>query len=344
MVTIRDVASKAGVSVASASRALNGSSSVTEKTRKRIEEAAQSLNYVPHVGARGLTRNKFDAIGVVLPDLFGEFFSELIRGIDRVAHSHGLQLFLSNMHGSPREASQAVAAMRGRVDGLIVMAPDCLTPMAGPTGQPIVALGSTEIDGEAATVTIDNAGAARTMTEHLVANGYRKIAFVAGPRGNRDAAQRLDGFRQAIAELTGERAPLVIPGDFTEHGGAEAARLLIASGTRVDAVFCANDMTAVGLMATLADAGFAIGADIGVAGFDDIPIAHYVAPSLTTMNACMAEVGAAAAERLIAIIEGDTCASDSIVLTPQLMRRESTVRRPELSQSKTKNMEEGIQK
>ena len=124
MVTIRDVAREAGVSVASASRALNGHANVTQETRDRITAAANKLRYVPHFGARSLTRQKADAIGVVLPDLFGEFFSELIRGIDRVAHEHGLQLLLSNMHGNPHEATHAVRAMRGRVDGLLVMAPE----------------------------------------------------------------------------------------------------------------------------------------------------------------------------------------------------------------------------
>ena len=124
MVTIRDVAREANVSVASASRALNGHDNVTQETRSRIQAAAAKLRYVPHSGARSLTRRKSDAIGVVLPDLFGEYFSELIRGIDRVAHAHGLQLLLSNMHGNPHEAASAARAMRGQVDGLLVMTPD----------------------------------------------------------------------------------------------------------------------------------------------------------------------------------------------------------------------------
>ena len=167
MVTIRDVAREAGVSVASASRAINNRENVAPATRDRVRAAAERLSYVPHSGARNLTRQKTDSIGVVLPDLFGEFFSELIRGIDRVAYAHGLQLLLSNMHGSPHEATSAVHTMRGRVDGLLVMAPDAqherlleaLSPAA-----PAVLLNSHDEKAGLSSVGIDNEGGARAMT------------------------------------------------------------------------------------------------------------------------------------------------------------------------------------
>ena len=329
MVTIRDVAREAGVSVASASRALNGHLNVTAETRAKVESAAARLRYVPHSGARSLTRRKSDAIGVVLPDLFGEFFSELIRGIDRVAHSHGLQLLLSNMHGNPHEAANAVRAMRGRVDGLLVMTPDArreslfdaLTPAL-----PAVLLNCHAPAPDIVSVGIDNDGAARTMTRHLVDRGYRRIAFVSGPRHNRDSMARQVGFRAAIADATGERDPIVIPGDYSESSGAEAARLLIAGRLAVDAIFCANDMMAIGACGVLAEAGIAIGEQVGVAGFDDIPIAHYAAPSLTTMNARIAELGSTAAEKLIAIMAGQDSDIGATILSPQLVERDSTRR------------------
>ena len=329
MVTIRDVAREAGVSVASASRALNGHASVTAHTRTRVESAATRLRYVPHSGARSLTRRKSDAIGVVLPDLFGEFFSELIRGIDRVAHSHGLQLLLSNMHGNPHEAANAVRAMRGRVDGLLVMTPDArresLFDALSP-GLPAVLLNCHAPAPDIASVGIDNEGAARTMTRHLVNRGYRRIAFVSGPRHNRDSMARQAGFRGAIADATGERDPIVIPGDYSESSGADAARLLIAGRLSVDAIFCANDMMAIGVCGVLAEAGIAIGDEVGVAGFDDIPIAHYAAPSLTTMNARIAELGATAAEKLIALMAGGDEEIGATILSPQLVERDSTRR------------------
>jgi LacI family transcriptional regulator len=329
MATIRDVAREAGVSVASASRALNGHDSVTSETRLRIEAAAARLHYVPHSGARSLTRRKSDAIGVVLPDLFGEYFSELIRGIDRVAHAHGLQLLLSNMHGNPHEAAQAVRAMRGRVDGLLVMAPDSARERlfdAFSPDLPTVLLNCQEPTDEIASVGIDNDGAARAMTRHLVERGYRRIAFVSGPRHNRDSAARQAGFRAALIETTGERYPIVFPGDYSESSGAEAARLLIAGRLEVDAIFCANDMMAVGCCGVLAEAGIAIGNRIGVAGFDDIPIAHYVAPALTTMNVRIDELGAAGTERLIGLMSGADMTPENIILTPQLVVRDSTRR------------------
>ena len=329
MATIRDVAREAGVSVASASRALNGHDNVMPETRARIEAAAALLRYVPHSGARSLTRRKSDAIGVVLPDLFGEYFSELIRGIDRVAHAHGLQLLLSNMHGNPHEAANAARAMRGQVDGLLVMTPDMrrerLFDALSP-GLPAVLLNCHAPTPDISSVGIDNGGAARTMTRHLVASGYRKIAFVSGPRHNRDSQERLAGFRAAIAEATGEREPIVIPGDYSETSGAEAARLLIAGRLPVDAIFCANDMMAIGCCSVLAEAGIAIGEQVGVAGFDDIPIAHYAAPSLTTMNARTSELGATAAEKLIALLAHGTNDVGATILSPQLVERDSTRR------------------
>jgi LacI family transcriptional regulator len=330
MATIRDVARRAGVSVASASRALNGHDNVTPDMRVRVEAAAAALNYVPHWGARSLTRRTSDAIGVVLPDLFGEYFSELVRGIDRVAHAHGKQLLLGNMHGSPHEAAQAVRAMRGRVDGLLVMAPDVarggLLEALSPT-LPAILLNSVEGLSGLSSVGIDNEGAARTMTHHLVARGYRRIAFVSGPRQNKDSIARLAGFRAALAETSGERDPIVVPGDFSEGSGADAARLLIAARLGVDAIFCANDMMAIGCCGVLAEAGVAIGESVGVAGFDDIPIAHYVSPALTTMNVRIDELGAAAAGDLIALMSGAATKPAHRILSPQLVVRDSTRRR-----------------
>ncbi len=328
MATIRDVAREAGVSVASASRALNAHDNVSPDLRARVETAAAQLRYVPHSGARSLTRRTSDTIGVLLPDLFGEYFSELIRGIDRVAHAHGKQLLLSNMHGNPHEAAHAVRSMRGRVDGLLVMTTDVarerLLEALSPA-LPAVLLNCHEPTG-ISSVGIDNEGAAGTMTRHLVERGYRRIAFVAGPRHNHDSMARLAGFRAALIEATGERDPIVIPGDYSEGSGADAARLLIAGRLQVDAIFCANDMMAIGCCGVLAEAGIAISDAVGVAGFDDVPIAHYVSPSLTTMNVRIAELGATAAGRLIALIDGADGAPETTILKPQLVVRDSTRR------------------
>ncbi len=329
MVTIRDVARAAGVSVASASRALNNHKNVTAEMRDRVREAARRLRYIPHEGARSLTRRRSDVIGVVLPDLFSEYFSELVRGIDRVAYASGLQLLLSNMHGSPHETASAIRTMRGRVDGLLVMPPGgdgSYLQDALPPGLAAVLLNHDQSHGEASAVGVDNYGGARAMTEYLVACGYRRIAHIAGQKTNRDARERQRGFTDAIAATIGERGPVIVPGDFTEAGGAEAARLLIAGRVPFDAIFCANDMMALGCMAVLGDAGLAVPDDVGVAGFDDIPLAHYAVPPLTTMKVSIAELGERAMTSLLATMRdgGETPAPQ--ILIPELVVRDSTAR------------------
>lgn len=329
MVTIRDVAREAGVSVATASRALNGYPNVAPETGGRIRDAARLLRYVPHEGARSLTRRQNDAIGVVLPDLFGEFFGELIRGIDKVAHASGLQLLLGNMHGSPHETASAINAMRGRVDGLLVMVPDSDGDYAFdalPAGLPAVLLDYDRSHPDADAVGIDNHGGAFTMTEHLVASGYRRIAHVAGPRNNRDARERQRGFVDAMAKLTGERGPLIVPGDFTEAGGREAMRLLISGRVPFDAVFCANDMMALGCLGVLADAGLDVPGDVGVAGFDDIPLARHATPPLTTMKVHIADLGERAMARLLQRMRGDDSPRSTDIIAPLRIDRASVAR------------------
>jgi len=341
MVTIRDVAREAGVSVASASRALNGHTNVAIETRNRIHDAARLLRYVPHEGARSLTRRRSDAIGVVLPDLFGEFFSELIRGIDRVAHASGLQLLLGSMHGSPHETASVIRAMRGRVDGLLVMSPDGGGDHlydALPTGLPAVLLDFDRPHADADVVGIDNYGGAYAMTEHLVASGYCRIAHIAGPRNNRDARERQRGFVDAMANLTGERSPVIVPGDFTEAGGSDATRLLIIGRVPFDAIFCANDMMALGCLSVLSDAGLSVPGDAGVAGFDDIPLAHYAAPPLTTMKVHIAELGERAMTRLLQRMRGVDSPRSTDIIAPLLISRASIVRAPQAPAEHSKNL------
>ena len=165
MVTIRDVAREAGVSVATASRALNGKTNVTKPTREKIEAAAKALNFVPHSGARSLTNRQTDTIGVILPDLFGEFFSEIIRGIDLIAHRAGKHLLLGNMHGSAHETTSAIRAMRGRVDGMLLMPPDSTPEVLSDvllSAIPTVLLNAGAVTGDIPFVAVDNYAGART--------------------------------------------------------------------------------------------------------------------------------------------------------------------------------------
>lgn len=328
MATIRDVAKAAGVSIASASRALNGHGNVTEETRNRVEAAARQLRYIPHSGARSLSSQRSNAIGVVLPDVYGEFFSELVHGIDRVASQAGMQLLLSSMHGSAQGMASAIRAMHGRIDGLLVMPPDmdaehlsaCL-----PAGIPTIVMNYPTEKLDVSGVSIDNYAGAYAMVEFMVAQGYRRIAHIAGPRENRDARQRLLGFSDAMAKLTGERSPIVLPGDFSEEAGAEAARVLIAGRLPVDAVFAANDMMAVGCLSVLREAGVSVPTDMAVTGFDDIPLARHVGPPLTTMQVHIADMGATAMAMVLQHLRQDNPIELSkVVLQPSLIQRQST--------------------
>ena len=331
--TIRDVARTASVSVASVSRALNGHPSVTAATRARVIEAAEALNYVPHLGARSLSTKRSNTIGVVLPDLFGEFFSEIIRGIDYAAHRRGLQLLLSNMHGSAQETAAALRAMRGRVDGLLVMSPQLDADFLAhnlPKGLPVVVMNGRVEGTPYAAIVIDNQAGAHAAVAHLVAQGCRRIAHLAGPAGNADADQRARGFRAAVAELLGDHDPIVLAGDFSEEAGIAAGVDLV--GRDVDGVFCANDIMAIGCMTALTQAGIAIPADIAVIGFDDVPIARYVAPALSTMRIHIAELGERALDRLVAAIEAiEPIEASAETLMPELVVRASSARRTILS-------------
>ena len=304
-VTIRDVARAADVSVATVSRALNNIDSVARKTRDRVLRVVGELDYVPNSGARALSTRRTETIGVLLPDLHGEFFSELIRGIDLAARARGLHLLLSSSHGDHAEAARALRAMRSRVDSVIVMLPDASEDLLGDAGTgavPMIILGRAPASDVHCSLAIDNYAGAFAITAHLIETGRRRVAFVAGPSDNADAGERLRGYRAAM-----QRAGLpetMLDGDFSEQAGRDAARRSLA-GTRPDALFCANDMMAIGALEALKDAGVAVPREIALAGFDDIPIARYVSPPLTTAAVPIAEIGRQALECCAAAIAGD---------------------------------------
>jgi LacI family transcriptional regulator len=304
--TIRDVAKAAGVSVATVSRALNGQARVTPQTRDRIVAAAAALRFTPSSAARSLITRRTNTVGALLPDLFGEYFSELIRGIDVKARARGLHLLVSSSHGDAAEAGAALRAMNGRVDGLLVMSPHLDTDSLAaslPVGLPVVLISTRLDDAGIASFAIDNHGGALAMTRHLVGRGHRRIAFIAGPDNNYEAQERLRGYRTAIAEHLPGVAEMVLAGDFTEESGWRAGSEIAAMPQRPQAVFAGNDMMAIGCMSALAEAGLAVPRDIAIAGFDDIPIARYVNPSLTTVRVRIAELGALALDRLASAIE-----------------------------------------
>jgi LacI family transcriptional regulator len=332
-VTIKDVAREASVSVATVSRALNGHENVAEGVRKHVVEIASRLRYQPHAAARSLSSRSTQTIGVVLPDLYGEFFSELIRGIDVVARSRRQHLLVSSYHGHPEEQGEALRAMRGRVDGLLVLSPYADRPGFLtdnlPTSLPAVLINTHLPEASYPVLSIDNYGGAVAMTRHLVEAGHRHIAFIGGPEGNFDASERLRGYRDALKELLPSAAGIEMPGDFSEASGYEAGKLILASSHRPDAIFAANDMTALGCLYAFNEAGVKVPEEIALAGFDDIPLARFVHPTLTTMRVNIAELGGQALTRLLTAIDTTDGNEPSMqTLVPELIVRESSVAAP----------------
>ncbi|MEK6541443.1 MAG: LacI family DNA-binding transcriptional regulator [Pseudomonadota bacterium] len=329
--TIRDVARVSGVSVATVSRVLNGLDVVAEATRDKILQAVEQLDYVPHSAARAMATRQTTTIGVLLPDLHGEFFSEVIRGVDIAARAAHYHLLLSHSHGDPEEAMAAIRAMRSRVDGMIVMAPTIepggLMTLVRQSKLPVVLL-NTDFPSSgvpsSTSVMVDNVAGARMLTEHLIAQGYNRIAHISGPPGNRESQGRQSGYEAAINAAFGVGSTMIVAGDFSEAAGFAAGRAIVAGALRPDAVFAANDIMAIGCIDALHQAGFAVPADIAVVGFDDIPAARFITPALTTVRVHIAELGRIAAKRLIAQVLGDGNAADGDAMPqPEIVVRVS---------------------
>lgn len=302
MANIKDVAREAGVSVATVSRVFNDSSLVSEGTREKVREVASRLNYWPNGVARSLITNRTHAIGVLLPDLFGEFYSEVIRGMDHTARKAGLHLLVSSSHADTGELVAAMRTMRGRIDGLIVMAPDVDAPAAIAAAHvdfPLVLLDPGDEAPDFDSISIANHEGAASMTRHLLGLGHTRIAMVGGPEWNVDARQRLEGYRAAMRAAGAPWSPaLEVAGDFSERAGYEAVGTLLALDPRPTAVLAANDYTAIGVMGGLSDAGLKVPQDVAVAGFDDIAMSRYLNPPLTTVHVDAYGLGSRAVERL----------------------------------------------
>lgn len=318
--TIRDVAARSGVSVATVSRVFNQKGPVREDTVRRVMDVAGELQYVPHAGARSLSTRSTRTIGVLLPDLHGEFFSEVIRGIDVAARQRGYHILVSGSHSDAEEMSAMLRTLRGRVDGLVVMSPDLgLGPLSRALGNEPVVLLNTAASGRR-TIRIDNCDGARTMTEHLLALGHRRIAFITGPERNADAAERRRGYRDGLSSRVSKS--IEIGGDFTEDSGYRAVSLILANLPQPTAIFAANDAMAIGALHALREAQIRVPEQIALAGFDDIPIARYLTPPLTTVRVEIAELGRRAVDHLVKTIEtgADSGRKHDLIATTLVIR------------------------
>jgi LacI family transcriptional regulator len=330
-VTIKDVALRARVSIASVSRALNGTGTVTSKTRERVLRAAQQLRYTPHQAARSLITRRTRTIGVLLPDIHGEYFSELIRGIDKTARELGLHLLVTSSHGDSAEARLALESMNGRVDGVLIMSPHVdnqLVSAALSTALPAVHMNMAAMAGDSPAFVTDHFGGACALVRHFVSLGYRRIAHITGPEGNWDAEERLRGYKAVLPRFA-LWPELIVRGDFSEESGYHAGRHLLTLAPRPDAVFAANDMMAIGCLYAFTEAGMRVPDDVAIGGFDDIPISRYVTPALTTVRAQTTELGRQALGALAQAIASPGAGNGQRhVLDTQLVLRDSSHRAP----------------
>jgi LacI family transcriptional regulator len=326
--TIKEVARKAGVSIATVSRVLNDVGPVDGRTREHVRTVAREMHYFPNALGRSLSRRRTDGIGLLLPDLFGEFFSEVIRGADQTAQQNHYHLVVSSSHANRAEIEAALRMMRGRVDGLIVMSPNIEAHVLRanlPQSLPVVLLNCVVDGDDFDSLNVDNEGGAYQMVQHLISHGHQRIAIIKGSEGNFEAAERLRGYRRALEHGSAEcDTSLEIQGAFSEASGYDAVRTMLALRSRPTAVFASNDAMAIGALSGLRDAGLRVPDDMALAGFDDVPIAQYLTPALTSVHVSISDLGVQAICRLIdAVREKNSHVRQHSLLTNTLALRES---------------------
>lgn len=324
--TIGDVAMKADVSVATVSRVLNGSDRVREATKERVLKAARILDYLPNETARSLRKQKTRTLGVLLPNMHGEFFSEITRGLDRRASKQGHHLLVSNSHTEEADAESVIRSLLGRVDGLIILWPRLdltFLDQLVPETIPLVLLNTRADESRFHSFSFDNRGGAYAAVQHLAEHGHERIAILTGDSRNFDAQERLAGYREAVADydLVANSA-LEIEGDFTRGTGRAVIEQFLALDTRPTALFASNDSMALGALRGLHEAGIQVPEDVALVGFDDIPTARYVTPSLSTVHAPTQELGVRAVDHLLASVQGESPPAHQTLET-RLVRRES---------------------
>lgn len=308
--TQKDVAARAGVSQAMVSMALSGSgAAIPEDTRRRIGAAAAELGYAPNRFARALRTSRTMTLACIVPDITNPFYPSLIRGIQSVAEAQGYDVLAVNTDGDPgRERHLLDWSRQGRVDGVVgvfwtLRAADFAPLLRG--GVPVVRIESTRKGAGALPlddIFVDSRAASLAMTRYLLGRGHRRVAMIAGRGGPQGA--RVEGCRAALAEA-GIAPDVVLDEAFNEEGGLRAARALLGRDPRPTAIFAANDLMAIGAMQAIRESGLDVPGDVAVAGFDDIAAARLVSPGLTTVAQFQGEVGARAAEALLARLRGE---------------------------------------
>lgn len=328
-VTIRDVARAADVSVATVSRVFNGKGQVRDSTREHVRRVASQLGYLPNEIARSLSNGRTSTLGVILPVPHGEFFSEIIRGLDEAAQRSEYHLLISSSHHRLEDTEAALRVLRGRVDGLVIMSPHIeagllMERIRAP--YPVVFISSEVQAAVCDAFVVQNYEGGRAVTRHLVEEGHRRIAVIKGPDNNLEVRERLRGYHDALAEAGLEPdAALEFEAAFTQESGYVAARQIIQLDERPTAVFAFNDYMAIGALRAFHEEGLAVPQDVALAGFDGIPSSLFTCPPLTTVNVPAYDLGRRVMQRLIAQVDADEPApAEAISLPTALEVRAST--------------------
>ncbi|MFP5253057.1 MAG: LacI family DNA-binding transcriptional regulator [Actinomycetes bacterium] len=329
--TLDEVASLAGVSRATASRAINGGSRVSPEALSAVQEAVAALGYVPNRAARSLVTRRTDSVAMVVPEpderVFSDpFFSHWLRGVSAALEHTDVQLVLLLARpGDPGERTMRYLRNR-HVDGALVISHhhgDGLTLELADMGLPCVFGGRPWSGADRISyVDVDNRAGGRLATEALVERGCRRIATVTGPPDMTASVDRLEGWRDALREagLSDER---VVHGDFTTEGGAQAMRQLLAEHPDTDGVFVASDLMASGALSVLAGRGLRVPDDIAIVGYDDLGVAERTDPPLTTIRQSTTDMAQRATALLLEQLRPGSVPVRHEILAPQLVRRAS---------------------
>lgn len=330
-VTLSDVAQLAGVSVATASKALNASHPVAEATRRRVQQAAADLAFQPNVLARGLISGRTRTIGLLTDELGGRFCMPVLLGVENSVGNRDMSVLLCDARGDAIRRQHYVRTLLARqVDGFIILGDsnDLRPSLTRDIPVPVVYVYGESTAPEDLSVLADDAHGARLATEHLVALGRRHIGHITGPDSYRAARDRAAGLREVLTEAGQHPSGEPLFGEWSSRWGRHAARMLVTAHPETDAIFCGNDQIAAGVCQTLADLGRAIPDDVAVVGYDNWDVyATDCRPPLTTVDLNLEQLGAIAVEHLIAALDGER--HSGVIRQPgRLVVRGSTGPRP----------------
>ena len=329
MATIREVAESAGVSYATVSHVINNTRWVSQETRERVLAAMDALNYRPNALARSLRQGKTNTIGLILPDSANPFFAEISRSIEDEAFKRGYSVFLCNTElDTERELFYVDVLSNKQVDGIIFVAAgdqaDSLDFLLR-RKMPVVMIDRNVPNVELDAVLTDNQHGGFLATRHLLELGHTRIACIAGPSSITPSAERIIGYRKALKAAGipyDER--LVMCGDYHSQSGMDITHALLKLNPRPTAIFALNDLMAIGALRAAAEAGCSVPKDLAVVGYDDLEIAHFTNPPLTTIAQPKKEIGAQAVRLLVDRISQKSTPPSRLVLAPELIVRRST--------------------